>query len=225
MLLSYRHKFIFIHVWKVAGMSIQRALAKHAEVPNPTRLARTIRRMGLNRWLPLFDPITFDEHIPAADLRERLPATVFNESFKFAFVRNPWDLEVSLYHFTLSNKKFPKYEKIKSKGSFDAYIEWRARKRRKLQKDFVTDAEGRLLVDFVGRFERLQEDFQYVCSRIGVDATLPHVNASKHRDYRSYYTTRTMNLLKEAAREDIELFGYEFDAPCTEAMPFAKGAA
>ncbi|NNK33015.1 MAG: hypothetical protein HKP02_07815 [Xanthomonadales bacterium] len=55
------------------------------------------------------------------------------------------------------------------------------------QYDMLHDADGRLLVDFVGRFESLQEDFRRVCAKLGIEsAELPHRNRSdkKSRDTR-----------------------------------------
>ncbi|HXS67813.1 MAG TPA: sulfotransferase family 2 domain-containing protein, partial [Candidatus Polarisedimenticolia bacterium] len=76
---------------------------------------------------------------------------------------------------------------------------------------YVTGPDGKLIVDFIGHFERLNEDFQKVCSRIGVKAELPRANASSHRDYRTYYSAATRELVGNYFQRDIELFGYDFD--------------
>ena len=82
---------------------------------------------------------------------------------------------------------------------------------RLLQKDFVASPEGDLLVDFVGRFENLEEDFGKVCSAIGANADLLHLNQSRHGDYRLHYTEYTRRLVEEAWAEDVQFFGYQFD--------------
>src|SRR5262249_40241617 len=79
------------------------------------------------------------------------------------------------------------------------------------QHTYVTDSRGRLLVDFIGYYERLQEDFARACARLGVRAELPRANTSSHRDYRSYYTPATCELVAAHFRKDIELVGYTFD--------------
>jgi hypothetical protein len=58
-------------------------------------------------------------------------------------------------------------------GSFDAYVEWSYRNPRTSQKRFFYSPEGELLIDFVGKFENLENDFQYICSKINVRETLP----------------------------------------------------
>jgi hypothetical protein len=79
-----------------------------------------------------------------------------------------------------------------------------------IQKDFVYSPEGELLVDFIGRFENLDSDFQAICARIGVPAVLPHVNISNHVAYQHYYDSESEELIRQTFAPDISLFGYEF---------------
>ncbi|MGB5595739.1 MAG: sulfotransferase family 2 domain-containing protein, partial [Crocosphaera sp.] len=55
------------------------------------------------------------------------------------------------------------------------------------QSDWITDHDGLVLVDYVGRFENLNEDFNTVCKQIGKNISLPRVKSSKRRNYREYY--------------------------------------
>ncbi|HTA65960.1 MAG TPA: sulfotransferase family 2 domain-containing protein, partial [Xanthomonadaceae bacterium] len=78
--------------------------------------------------------------------------------------------------------------------------------------DFVTDADGRLMVDFIGRVERLQADCDRICARIGIPGgELGRSNESSHRDYREYYDDELIALVSEMYRSDLELFDYAFD--------------
>ena len=98
-------------------------------------------------------------------------------------------------------------------SGFDEYIEWRVFKELRLQKDFVTDQEGNLIVDFVGRYERLAEDFDTVCQQLNIKTRLPHKNQSKTRqDWHSYYNKHTYQLVADHFREDLAFFGYSADA-------------
>jgi hypothetical protein len=81
------------------------------------------------------------------------------------------------------------------------------------QHRFVTDDTGAVVVDFVGRFESLSEDFDKVRLRLGIECRLPHEKRSARRDgldYRRYYTEEAQRVVAARYARDIELFGYEF---------------
>lgn len=72
---------------------------------------------------------------------------------------------------------------------------------------------GPLEVDFIGRFEKIDEDFDHIAGRLGLDVSLPRRNAgtSRPRDYRQLYTDRTAEIVAKAYARDIALFGYDFE--------------
>ncbi len=78
------------------------------------------------------------------------------------------------------------------------------------QTSCLVDENGKLLVDFVGKFENLDEDFRSICQKVGISARLPHINKSKRTDYRDYYDSETRDLTAQLYAEDIERFGYTF---------------
>ncbi|MDH3224957.1 MAG: sulfotransferase, partial [Gemmatimonadota bacterium] len=81
------------------------------------------------------------------------------------------------------------------------------------QTRFLTDFDGNLLVDFVGRFERLEHDFAEVCRRTELPRLqLPHRRkAVRRRDYRTYYSDALAEFVAHTNAPDIERFGYTFD--------------
>ena len=187
-------------------------LSQYADnAPSNTPFGRLARRLGLPTLVSSRNDRTLHGHIKARELARVLPKDMFEHFFKFAFVRNPWDWQVSLYHFALGSNTHFQHQLIKSMRNFDEYIEWRVSKDRKLQKDFVTDENGNLIMDFIGRYERLEEDFEHICKVLSITTALPHLNKSLRGDYRRYYNPRTRGLVAKYFKEDIELFGYTFD--------------
>ena len=82
--------------------------------------------------------------------------------------------------------------------SFQAQVEW------------LKDDEDRLSIDYFGKFESINEDFNHVKQIVGIDAELPHLNASRRVDYRSYYDDETRKIIARWFNEDISYFGYSY---------------
>ena len=79
------------------------------------------------------------------------------------------------------------------------------------QLDWFVDANGKLLADFIGKFERLDEDWAFVAQKLGVEEKLPHRRENpRARHYTEYYTPRTRDIIAGKFKVDIERFGYEF---------------
>jgi hypothetical protein len=205
-MISIEKKFIFIHIPKTGGNAIRLALKDHAIdeiVFNEKQRAyneenRDIHRFGIQN--PYMD---LKKHSVISDIHSKWDTEhlgQWDEYFKFACVRNPWDRLVSLYfsphkgNVEFDRKKFLDIVKNTKKG---------------MQSVYVTEG-GRLATDYLIRFENLASDFARVCDRLGIEAELPHVNKSKHLQYREYYDNKTRNLVYKLYRDDIELFGYEF---------------
>jgi chondroitin 4-sulfotransferase 11 len=190
-----RHQALFIHVPKSAGRSVVRGL---------------------------FD-VKSVEHAPA-DWYQQLDPDRFQRYFKFTFVRNPWDRAVSAYTYLANGGSAASDEDIywsqfvTGFDSFDDFVcQWMSADnvtRNALftpQVVFLKDSFGQLSIDFVGRFETLQADFNTIALQLGVDAQLPHLNKSRSRPYQSFYSERSQALVAEVYAEDIAAFGYQFD--------------
>lgn len=180
MLIAYDNpRFIFIHIYKAAGKSVAAAMEPSAQrAPNEC----------------IFDR-NYVQHLSARHLQVGLPREVWSGSFKFSFVRNPWDRWVSLYEFIVAKPKNHDYERVAALGSFDAFIRWVVSGDdpevliTRTQEDFLCDDNGNLLVDRVGRFESLAADFEAICAHLGLSYELPHHNANT-RTTRPTTTTR-----------------------------------
>jgi len=148
----------------------------------------------------------------------------FRSYFKFTVVRNPWDRLVSAYCFLKDggiNERNRLWAEANLAGyeNFGAFVhDWVNPKNIQSshhftpQCDFICIEKNRPAVDFIGRHERLAEDFARICERLNVKATLQAWNKgqSRARDYREYYTPETRRIVAEVYADDIELLGYEF---------------
>ncbi|CAL1239175.1 sulfotransferase family 2 domain-containing protein [Candidatus Methylocalor cossyra] len=220
MLLSLKYKFLFVHIAKTGGTSIRDALWRY-KWSDPYRLpqflcsrlsALTGHRIGAK----------FPRHAKLIAAKEMLPRELFQALFKFAFVRNPWDLQVSSYHHILRERP----HLLAGREDFAAFLRWKFDPERppqyhadmstELQSAYLVDLDGRNLANFVGRYEHLAEDFAHACRLIGIPCPpLPHARKAQDRprDYRGYYDDATAELVADHYRPDLERFGYRFDDP------------
>ena len=160
-------------------------------------------------------------HLTILQLQNQVTKQQFEEYFKFAFVRNPWDRELSLYKYITRKKNswHPYHKRFCQFGNFSAFLKGMkqfpkdnsTRVRKATQLDFLTGSKGEVIVDFIGRFENLQEDFNFVCDKTGIpQQKLPHKNKTNHKHYTKYYDHETREIIAEKYSKEIEYFGYEF---------------
>lgn len=158
------------------------------------------------------------------------------EAFVFSTVRNPFDSIVSLYVKQASGY-------IGLEGYDDAFIERSALRRQSVRSAQLHSFEEWLVanyekslrrrmsrrlrnlrgggnkwlegVDFVMRYEHLQEDFDEALRLAGVDRRLTirrvNVTPGRARDYRAYYTDRAREIVEGWYRSELQRFGYTFD--------------
>jgi len=207
MLISHKKKFIFIHIQKTAGSSMVSLLKDH--IPDFTRY------MG-----------THDHALWAKDKMD----FSWNDYYKVAFVRNPWDRLVSWYMMIVQNADALRAQDelndlwryvLEHSTSFEEFLyhctetlDDNDGKKSFLfnQLDYVCDENGRVIVDFIGRFEHLERDSQRVFEHLNLQGlTMPHYNTSKRDHYQSYYNEDTRLLVAERYARDIEFFQYKFE--------------
>jgi hypothetical protein len=181
--------FIFIHINKTAGTSVGKAIG-----------------------LPVKD------HLTARDIIARIGKEKWNTAFKFTVVRNPWDKVVSHYEY---RRKKNKTEIASRNISFTDWVKMTYGEEKNTfyynnprsfqpQVEWLKDNDGKISIDFIGKFESINADFNQIKNAIGLDAELPHLNASNRASYRSYYDDDTRDIVARWFQEDIKVFGYSF---------------
>lgn len=207
MIISDDKRFIFVHIEKTAGTSIGQVLAPYANQRPASRLLSLLRRVGLPRDYHRF---RFGVHAPLCDVQAHMPEDRFAAYYKFAFVRNPWDRLVSEYNAALKKKRRRRHARIASFGGFEDFIRYEIRRGKFFQLPRLCGRDGRPAVDFIGRFEAVERDFDVVCQRLGIENRLGKFNVFPHASYRHYYDDKTRELVREFWRPEIEYFGYDF---------------
>lgn len=207
MLISDSKRFVFIHVPKCAGTSMEAALAPYALSLPRSKWHSLLRRLDLPRDYRRFK---FARHAPLRQVERKMPRSAYEGYFKFAFVRNPWDRLVSEYNRTLNEGSRRRHRRVRAMESFMEYLRWQAPRPAAHQHRLLVDSSGDIGVDFVGRFETLERDFERVRQRIAVECELPHLKGYAHAHYRDYYDDEAREFVRRHWASDIEAFGYEF---------------
>jgi hypothetical protein len=230
MIISHEHKFIFLKTKKTAGTSIELALSQLCgpdDVITPLAPADEALRSGgrcaqhwrLHGWWGSPRPFWkrrflktnsedygFYNHIPAERTKALLDDDkIWRSYFKFAFDRNPWDRQVSWYHHHFRRKSTP--------PPFAEFI--RSDRRARIDNYDIYSIGGDVAVNFVGRYESLEEDLKRALAQVGLtlNGALPRAKGTFRRSeapYREYYDGDTLAIVGDWYEREIKLLGYVF---------------
>jgi hypothetical protein len=231
MIISHKHRFIFIKTAKTAGTSIEVFLSQHCgpkDVLTPIfppvegHEARndegSVHPVGeilrnplipLSAWRHIFTKrLKYYRHMPAWVLRRRLSPEIWNSYFKFCVERNPWDKVLSHYHM-LNHRE-------SGALSLDQYL---AQGKFPINYVRYTDPRGaEIIVDRVLRYENLNSDLAEAFAQVSVPfaGTLGVRAKSEYRTdrrpYQEVFNDRQRKIVEQAFAREIELHGYRFEA-------------
>ena len=210
-------KCVHVHIPKTGGTSITAALrSAWARKPLSERVAIRLRLGGKGPAAVR----RFHKHAKARDMHAVVGERAWHDHFSFAVVRNPWDLMVSSYHWWLESadrwKNLRTHARaVAALGSFPRFMDSPYGRERMGEhigsfRDWICDTEGRVLVDTVGRFERMEQDWRGITARLGIQVDLPHLNRGSRGDYRAYYDEPSKQIVAERFAWAIEYFEYRF---------------
>lgn len=205
MLISESKRFIFVHVQKTAGSSLRDLLSPHALKPDHGRLNRVLSDLSLQRdWRRRF----FRTHANLRMAEARLPPEIYRDFRKIGFVRNPWERLLSWYGYVQNT---PGHADCRAGEPFEDFARRFIAKPRRSQWWMIRDASGAMGLDFVGRFENLQDDIAAMCRLLDIPLTaIPHHKRLITKDYRGAYGDGLAELVGKAWRTEIDYFGYRF---------------
>jgi len=198
-MISFNKQTIFIQIPKCVGSSIENALMDDSSILRSNSYPHTFKVA-----CPL-------NHLTLLDIEKSKIMNVdqIKKMFKFAVVRNPWDRLISEYIYLKPRMELTKTFRDEIKNLAN-YADLGIYGNHCLAQHYFIRGET-VSVDFVAKFENLQEDFDKVCDKIGIPRQkLPHTNKSNHKHYTEYYDEETREIVAEKYAKDIEYFGYEF---------------
>jgi len=200
-MISFQKGFLFVHIPKTAGNSIQSALRDYSE---DQLVALRKEQDGIERFGLRNPKYKIRKHSTLREYRDTLGEEQFRKLYRFTCVRNPWDRMVS-YYFTPTQGPEgwdrEKFHGIISKAvSIADYLRLNEN-----EKDSFAN------VDYIMRFENLADDFRTVCNQLDISpVTLPQYNRSMREHYAKYYDDELRDFVRTRFAEEIERFGYTF---------------
>jgi hypothetical protein len=201
-MISLQKRFLFVHIPKTAGNSIQTALRDYSE---DQLIALRKEQDGIERFGLRNPNYNIKKHSTLAEYRDALGTEQFRNLYKFTCVRNPWDRMVSYYFTPTQNPEA--WDRKKFRGIISKAVS---------VADYLRLDKGEgdpfSNVDYIIRFENLADDFRTVCGALGVSAaTLPRYNRSTREHYSKYYDEELRDLVRTRFAAEIERFGYTFE--------------
>ena len=201
-MISSQKRFLFVHIPKTAGNSIQSVLRDYSE---DELVALRGEQDGVERFGLRNRRYKIKKHSMLAEYRTALGEAEFANLYKFTCVRNPWDRMVSYYFTPTQNAEV-----------------WDRKKFRKIISSAVSVADYLRLdkgkedpfanVNYIMRFENLVDDFRAVCAALDISpTTLPQYNRSNREHYSRYYDDELRELVRTRFAAEIERFAYAFE--------------
>lgn len=212
-MISHSHQWIFVPINRTASSSMQVILEKNCKILGVNRHGETLK------------------HETILEAKRRLSEDQFNRYFKFAVVRNPWDRMVSMYLYAPVDRRSAKQGYTRSKQyemlspfanpspfNDDDFLKWlrnipTSRSKFLASCSFwLKNGQGEIAVDFVGKYEHLDEAWEYISECIGLNMeSLGRLLCNESRThYRNYYGQVARQLVAEIFAEDIDRWGYKF---------------
>ncbi|WP_157033279.1 hypothetical protein [Loktanella sp. S4079] len=229
MIVSHRHKLIFIKTLKTAGTSIEMAIANEcgpADVVTP--IFPAVQGHEPRNWRGWFAPWKevhsatdlrknlrecwqrkrMYNHIPARFARARMPKDIWDSYLKVAVDRNPWDKTLSHYHMFRNADWHRHYD---PELTLDGYIDKGVYCH---NAPFYCDVEGNVIVDRVLRYDQLDQELPALFKELDIPYSgLPQAKAGIRKDRRSYHDVfdgKQAQFIQNAFALEIRLHGWEY---------------
>lgn len=203
---------LFIWIPKNAGTSIYHTLRTKNQTEDVA--LTTLEKFKKFNKLPRgFSSIG---HLSFKEIKEQriLDQEYLSNCWKFAFVRNPYSRIVSLHRHIGGNTTLEEYlQNIQLYTDLIGLYNIKGNSQSNPQYKWIYDKDMNLVVDFIGRFENLQEDFDYICKQLDIEPMKIDCKNKRCSStcYLRSHTPETIELTKKIYKKDFELLGYSYD--------------
>lgn len=230
MIISHKHKFIFIKTNKTAGTSIEIALSKFCGpddiiTPNEEEdenIRRQLGNRGPQHYLaPLKDYRLVDvyryiarqrkkdrffHHISAKEIRQHISDDIWNNYYKFCFERNPWDRVISFYYWRLKKNPNQTISEFIDSGITSVLHTFG-------YGLYTIDDE--IVVDRVCLYENLNLELETIAKKLNLPEipVLPKAKSARRKDkrhYREILSAEDREKIEKIFHKEILLFNYQY---------------
>jgi hypothetical protein len=206
------------HYQKLSGKLLAQSLSKrkfNGMGYNESDFLRGASREFVLRHLR-FNHCQFSDIYRLVSNTVRQRATVsrrqFTEYFKFTFVRNPWARIYSWYRGVMRDEIMRRICGVPQACSFRDFMLNYSNFGLLPQLYWMQDVDGHIPLDYIGKFENLRSDFNFVLKTLGIeDTTIPWVLSGGKSDYHDHYDAELRDLVADRYTQEIALFGYQYE--------------
>ena len=192
-MISYDKKFIFVHINKTAGTSMEKALADYG-----------VKKLEEKGDLKFELNYNQSQHFNCDEYKKYL-GSEYDDYFKFTVVRNPFDRVVSYYYGGAIQKGLNFKDWV-----VDRYLNENYKDYIRMYSDY-THWFDKDELNYVLKFENLDQDFIKLKETLDLNCELGKANVNKSRThYRDYYDDKTKDIIENHFEKELNTFQYKF---------------
>lgn len=219
MLVSHRHRFIYLKTRKTAGTSVEIYFEPFCWNPAIPFVEQHQRDEEVTEWgiigsrgMPV-EGRTWINHLPASGIRELIGEEIFNRYYKFCVIRNPFDKAVSGFWFWATPEKRLALKNAPFSFVRQSFERWTSRRAMPTDR-IVYTIDGTPVANRYIRHESLAADMETVCHDLGVpwepERLKRYKSDTRLRDepFNEYYTNESVRNVSACFAWDLAYFRY-----------------